>query len=325
MDDRFLTESRRDPDPAFARGLRGRLRSIETDEPERRAPRWRTALVGAVALAAGVAVFTLPAVRVTAQQVLDLFRVRDFAVVSIDESRVEQLKARQFDPQTLLGGKIEKLQDPGPPQRFASLEAATAAAGFTPVRPTEMPRGLQLDSVIVAGEMRERVTVDTRPLRELMEAFDIRDLTVPPGLDGQQVSIHVPRVVVQVYRNDRKARARFLQASSPELSMPSGVDLARLGEIGLRLLGLQRDEANRMARAIDWRSTLLVPVASTATTFQRIRVNGANGVYLETKSANSPGSEDAGAVVLWSRDDRIYALMGNIDQAALVGMAESVR
>jgi hypothetical protein len=155
-----------------------------------------------------------------------------------------------------------------------------------------------------------------------MEAFDIRDLTVPPGLDGQQVSIHVPRVVVQIYRNDRKARARFLQASSPELSMPSGVDLARLGEIGLRLLGLGRDEANRMAHAIDWRSTLLVPVASTATTFQRIHVNGANGVYLETTAHSG---EDAGSVVLWSRDDRIYALMGNLDQAALVGMAESVR
>src|SRR5437773_451558 len=220
MDDRFLTELRRDPDPGFARGLRARLRSIETTEP---------------------------------------------------------------------------------------------------------PRGLKLDSVIVAGEMRERVTVDTRPLRELMEAFDVRDLTIPAGLDGQQVSIHVPRVVVQIYRNDRQARARFLQANSPELSLPAGVDLVRLGEIGLRLLGLERGEANRMARAIDWRSTLLVPVASTATTFQRIRVNGANGVYLETTSARAPGSEDAGSVVMWSRDDRIYALMGNVDQAALVGMAESVR
>src|SRR5882672_4152545 len=109
MDDRFLTELRRDPDPGFARGLRARLRSIETVEPERRAPRWRTALAGAVALAVCAAAFTLPAVRVAAQQVLDLFRVRDFAVVSIDERRVEQLKARQVDPQTLLGGKIEKL------------------------------------------------------------------------------------------------------------------------------------------------------------------------------------------------------------------------
>src|SRR5262245_29577334 len=116
MDDRFLTSSRREPDVAFARNLRARLRTLETAEPERRAPQWRLAAAGVLAVVALAALFTLPAVRVTAQQVLDLFRVRDFAVVPIDAARIEQLKARKFDPQTLLGGKIQKLQDPGPPR-----------------------------------------------------------------------------------------------------------------------------------------------------------------------------------------------------------------
>jgi hypothetical protein len=327
MDDRFLTTSRREPDPEFVRGLRARLRTLEAAEPERRAPRWRAAVAGALAVAALAVLFTLPAVRVTAQQVLDLFRVRDFAVVPIDEARVEQLKARRFDPQSLLGGNVEKLQDPGPPRAFTSIDAATPAAGFTPARPTDMPRRLQLDSVFVSGESRERVTVDTRPLRELMDAFEIRDLSVPAGLDGQHVTIHVPPVVVQSYRNDRQARVRLLQSSSPELSMPAGVDLPRLGEIGLRLLGLQPGEANRLAHAIDWRSTLLVPVASSATTFQQVTVHGAKGVYLETSGAHAPGGADSSpaSVLLWSRDERVFALIGNVDQAALVTMAESVR
>ncbi len=327
MDDRFLTESRRDPDSGFTRALRTRLRALEAAEPERRPPRWRIPVAGAVALAACAASFTLPAVRVAAQQVLDLFRVRDFAVVQIDEARIEQLKARNLGPQSLLGGNVEKLQEPGPPQRFTSIEQATAAAGFTPVRPTTLPRRLQLDSVLVAGEARERVTVDTRPLRELMDAFDIRDLTVPPGLDGQQVSIHLPRVMVQAYRNDRSVHVKFLQANSPEVSLPAGVDLARLGEIGLRLLGLKPGEANRLAHAIDWRSTLLVPVAASATTFQQVMVNGAKGVYLETSGTRTPDGTDTGpsAIVMWSRDDRIFGLMGNLDEASLVTMAESVR
>ena len=327
MDDRFLTESRRDPEPGFARTLRAKLSAIEAAGEAPRSVRWRPALAVAAVLVAIAAVFTLPAVRATAQQMLDLFRVHDFAVIEINEQRAEQLKSQSFDPQTLLGGNVEKLQDPGRPQAFTSIEAATAAAGFTPVRPTELPRRLQLDSVFVAGELRERVTVDTRPLRELMNAFDIRDLTVPPGLEGQHVSIYVPKVMAQKYRNDRNAKATLLQAASPEVSLPPGVDLARLGEIGLRVLGLQPGEASRLARAIDWRSTLLVPVASSATTFQQITLNGAKGVYLETTSTRSPhGGEDGpGSVVMWSRDGRIYALVGNLDRATLVAMAESVR
>ena len=327
MDDRFLTESRRDPDTGFARSLRARLRAAEDAEPARATPRWRVAFAGAMALAAFAALFMLPAVRATAQQVLDLFRVRDFAVVTIDANRMEQLKAQNFDVKSLLGAHVEKLIEPGPPQGFTSIEAATAAAGFAPVRPTELPRGLRLDSVYVRGEARQRVTVDTQPLRDMMAALDIRDLTVPPGLDGQQVTIYVPRVMAQKYRNDRRLKVAFIQANSPEVGLPPGVDLARFGEIGLRVLGLKPAEANRLAHSIDWRSTLLVPVAANASTFQLITVNGARGLYLENSDTHSKSGEDdtPGAVVLWSREGKIYALAGDLDHAGLVAMAESVR
>src|SRR5436309_8957931 len=112
MDDRFLTESRRDPEPGFARTLRARLSTIEAAGEAARSARWRPAVAAAAALAAVAALFTLPAVRATAQQVLDMFRVRDFAVIEVDERRAEQLKSRSFDPQTLLGGNVEKLQEP---------------------------------------------------------------------------------------------------------------------------------------------------------------------------------------------------------------------
>ena len=327
MDESFLKHLRRDPDPDFSRDLGSRLRSLERAQDAPRSFRWRPVFAAALALAVCGALFTLPAVRATAQQMIDLFRVRDFAVVPVDAARMEQLRAQKFDPRTLLGGKVEKLQDFGPPQSFTTIEAAAAAAGFGPLRPGVLPRAMRLDSVLVCGELRERVTVDTQPLRSLMDAFDVRDLSVPPGLDGQVVSIHVPRVMVQKYGNGRGARAAFVQTNGPEVSLPPGVDLARLGEIGLRLMGLKPGEASRMARSIDWRSTLLVPVSSNATTFQQITVNGVRGVYLESTSTRTPDGADRGpgAVVMWSRDGRVYALMGNLDQGSIVTMAESVR
>ena len=84
MDDRFLNSMRRDPDPAFSRDLRTRLQA----QPATR-DRWRLRPAPAVAIAiaavAVVSLFAFPAVRVSAQAVLDLFRVRKFAAVSFDE------------------------------------------------------------------------------------------------------------------------------------------------------------------------------------------------------------------------------------------------
>ena len=330
MDDSFLTEGRRRPATGFSRSLKARLGALEAAEAAetiRRPSAWRPALAGAFALTVCAALFMLPAVRATAQQMLDLFRVHDFAVVTIDESRLEQLKNTNFDAKSLLGGNVEELQKPGPPQFFTSIEAANAAAGFAAARPGDLPRGLALDTVIVRGEARERVTVNTQPLRQMMDVLNITDLAIPPGLDGQQVSLYMPKIMVQQYKNPRGGKAMFMQAGSPEIGLPPGVELGRFGEIGLRVLGLSPAEAKRMAASIDWRSTLLVPVASTATRFQQITVNGAKGLYLETSETHTRNGKahGSGGVVMWSRDNRIYAIAGNLEHVGLVAMAESVR
>ena len=327
MDDQFLKAASLPPDPGFSRSLKTRLGVLESEATERRPAAWRQAFAGALALAAFAALFMLPAVRATAQQMLDLFRVHDFAVVTIDASRVEQLKNSNFDAKSLLGGNIEKLQEPGPPQFFTSIDAATAVAGFAALRPAELPSRVVLDTVTVRGESRERVKVNTEPLRQMMDALNIHDLTIPPGLDGQQISFTMPTLMVQQYKNTRGGKVAFIQAASPEIGLPPGVDLARFGEIGLRVMGLSASEAKRMANSIDWRSTLLVPVASNATRFQQLTVNGAKGLYLETPEGETPHGikHGPGAVVLWSRDNRIYAIAGNLGHEGLVAMAESVR
>jgi len=326
MDDKFLHEMRRDPDPDFARRLRGRLRQVEGEDVAPAGFRLQPVLAGALAVGLIAALFTIPSVRASAQAMLDMFRVREFAVVQVDASRMELLRKKELDPAAMLGGKLEKLQDPGPPQRFTSVDAATAAAGFRPLRPTVFPSQLAIDTVVVEGEARGRMTVDTAPLRALMAELDIRDLEVPAGLDGQQVLVHMPVIMVQSYAHERRHVA-FVQANSPEISLPRGTDLPRLGEIGLRLLGLERDEAHRMAVRIDWGSTMLIPVIGSATQFQEVTVNGTRGLFVETTHTRTPDGTERGpgSAVLWSHDGRVYAMMGNIDRVGLMQMAESVR
>jgi hypothetical protein len=327
MDDRFLNEQREAPRPEFSRSLRARLRAAEADGAVRPAFRLRPVLAGATAIALVAVAFTFPAVRATAQQVLDLFRVREFAVVQIDEHRLEQLKNHKFVPDEMFSKSVERLQEPGRPQAFTDLGSAASAAGFELKRPTQLPATFALDTVWVQGEGRVRWTIDTKPLREIMDVMEIRDVDVPAGLDGQRVEVHMPKVVVQKYRNPGRRFAALVQAESPEVSLPPGVDLPRLGEIGLRLLGVESSEAHRLSRVIDWRSTMLVPVVASATRFQQVSVNGARGVLLETSSTATPegGDHGPGRVLMWTRDGRVYAVLSNLSSVDLVQMAESVR
>ncbi len=327
MDDRFLDEQRRDPRPEFARSLRARLRAGETED-ERPAFRPHPALAGGLAVAALAVAFAFPAVRATAQQVLDLFRVREFAVVNVDESSIDRLKEHRFDPEKILGGgAIEKLQDPGPPRHFTDVASAERAAGFDVQVPSFVAGPLKADTVTVSGEGRVRVTVATQPLREAMDLLGITDLDLPAGLDGQVIEARVPAAVVQTFRSSGKRRAALVQAESPEVSLPPGADIERLGEIALRVMGVRRDEARRLAGVIDWNNTLLVPVLPSATRFQQVSVNGARGVMLQTERTTTPDGADRGPgnVLLWTRDGRVFALLGNVSEVDMVQMAESVR
>jgi hypothetical protein len=104
------------------------------------------------------------------------------------------------------------------------------------------------------------------------------------------------------------------------------VDLARLGEIALRVLGMNETDARRMAERTDWRTTLIVPVPVSAGSFRSVEVNGARGLlvtYQEPATADRPARH--GAMLLWSQNDDVFALSGNLESEDLVQMATSIR
>jgi len=322
MDDRFLHDQRRDPDPAFARDLRERLRAGEGEAPERRF-RLAPALAAAAAVAVVAGLVFLPSVRAAAQGLLDFFRVRNFAAVEFDPARIERLRATQNDPAMFLFDHKEVLQDPGPRQTYASAAEAAAAAGLTLLTPAELPSGLALDRVEVQGEARARFTASTARLRALLDALDLRDVEVPRELDGATVAVHLQPLVAQVYRKD-KLEASLMQSMSPEVDLPAGADPAQLGEIGLRILGLDDGEARRFAGSVDWRNTLVVPVPAGASSFREVTVGGGRGLLVTTRE-RADGRTRSGALLLWTAGDRVLALAGNLEERDLLLMAESVR
>jgi hypothetical protein len=317
MDDALFYGLRRDPRPEFAAELRASLRRQEITLPARR--RFPAARIAAsiAAAAAATVLFSVPAVRAAAQSFLGMFRVVNFVAVPVDEHRIRTLQ--QIDLPRLIGEHVQVLQEPGPPVPAASLAQAGAAAGFDVRVPAWLPPDARIIEIAVAGERQLRVTADATRLQQLMDALGINDLRVPDGLDQQVVSVRVPPVVMVRYEHGGR-HSRLLQARSPEVAMPVGVDPSALGEIGLRLLGLTREDARQFARSIDWNSTLLVPLPPTVSSVRHVDVAGNPGIALEFQPPNQSHTN----AVLWSRGGRVFALVSIQEMPQVLQMANSI-
>jgi len=315
----WLDALRSEPSPSFKEQLHARLRAQEPVPVVRR--EWsRRALLPAAAIAAVALLVSVPAVRASAAQFLSLFRVVNVVAVPVDANRLDRLKAENLEIGTLIGDRVEVVVDPGPPISVPSPEDAAAAANMTLAVPQWLPAGTQVLETSVMGERVVRVTADGQRLQQVMDALGINDLSVPAGLDGQVVTVHVPPVVMIRYEHG-KLRTRLFQARTPEVAMPGSIDVETLGEIGLRVLGLPAAEARQFAEAIDWNTTLVVPVPPNATSFQQVTIDGHPGVYIQYQ----PRDQSPTHMVVWSTPDRVFAMVSIQHIEQVLAMANSIR
>ena len=322
MDEHFLSKFREAPRPEFAETLWQKLHQQTTTEsaPRRRQPLWRPPAPNG--FADDDATWLGHDVRGRVPHRVEL-------VVGACIEQLEQLKEGKIDLKALLSGSTQVLKDPGEPQIVDDAIAAGERAGIHVSLPKTLPEGMTQAEIRVQGEGAARFTADTVKLQQLLEVLDIRDLQVPEQLNGAIVTVHVPPAVVIRYTKG-KVGARLLQARSPEMTLPLGVDLPQIVEIGLRIAGLKPSQAQQFAYSIDWHSTLLVPVPANAASFREVSVRGTTGLLIETQGKHRPPTQNGpdferGSILLWSENDMVYALSGEIRSLDLVQMANSLQ
>jgi hypothetical protein len=319
MSDVWMHALRREPSPEFKEQLRRRLRDEEAAilPPARSRRSIVLAAAAAVMLSALLAV---PAVRASASQFLSLFRVSNFVAVQVEPSRLDRLEAQELEIGKLIGEHLQVLADPGPPLAVGSLDEAASVAGMPVAVPQWLPNDSSILETSVVGERVVQITASSVRLQQVMDALGITDLSAPAELDGQVVNVRVPPVVMVRYEHGNR-RSRLFQARAPQVTLPTSVDLAALGEIGLRILGLSPGDARQFAQAIDWHSTLLVPIPPVVSSFRQVSINGRQGIVLQ----HQPSGQSETSVVLWSTSDRVFALVSIASLEQVLAMAESVR
>ncbi|MGQ9814392.1 MAG: hypothetical protein ACUVR3_04480 [Candidatus Roseilinea sp.] len=336
MEDEFMSRLREDPRPDFKRDLKQRLslaEATQTLSAPRRFVNGKLVLSGLVGILV-VALTVSPSAQVLAQEFLNLFRVKRIVAVPINPDTISQFSSAKLDIESMLSSSVEVLQEPADPQMVSSLAEASQLAGIPVRAPTRIPDILSGPEIWVQGQGAVRFTADTAKLRTVVDLLGMTDVTIPAALDGATVTIAMPPAVALAYR-ERSDTASvgvvFMQASNPEIVLPEGVRLAELGELALRLSGMTPDAARQLAQTIDWSSTLLVPIPANAATVSEVQVRGVPGLLIvataPVSGAVTLGDEQVTqyATLLWSEGDTVHAATGNVDQATLLEMANSMQ
>jgi hypothetical protein len=321
MDDQFLRDLKKQPNPEFAARLRATLRALPPNAVARIAPaaNVRKWFAAAASIAVVSFAFTLPPVQAAAEAFLELFRVRQFTGVQFDPAHLQSLESSGLRPEELFGAVEFDAEVVG--TSYATAADAGAAAGIRVRLPAWIPQGYSSAGFMASSAMEASMQLKTAGLQAVIDTLGLGDVELPEGLDGEVVTVHVPSIVTQTFVNGDR-NVHVIQATSPEVALPAGVDLSKLAYAGLRVLGMSRDEAYRMSVTIDWRSTLIVPVPRRAAAYRPVNVAGNEGLLIEGLAHDE---DHPGGVLMWSAGDQTYAVTGAVGGEELLEIAQTLQ
>ena len=256
--------------------------------------RRRTIAVGFSLVLLLAVFFSFPAVRAGASEFLGLFRVQKFAPISISPDQMALLE--RIAQEGTMPGQFEIISQPGDLTAVDSLVDAGLRTGLN-VR--ALPGLGEPDEINVLDGGDGYLIVDLAAARAIVEAAGADPTLLPDSLQGARVDVVAYPGVQQVWGED----IIFMQAESPLVEYPDDVDPAVLGEALLQVLGTEPREARRIARSIDWASTLLLPIPREMVTFNEVTVDGVTGVALQPLDGQ-------GGALLWQKEGKVYMLTG---------------
>lgn len=252
---------------------------------------------------------SFPSVRAAASDFLGLFRVQKFAAVAISPQQLAVLD--RIAKEGLEPGEIEILSEPGQVHAVDSLAIAAQETGLDSVRSPSLLG--QPDEIYIMEGGRARLTIDLEGVRQILEMAGVDPSLLPDDLDGAQVDVTVYAGIEQ----DWDDGTWMVQMPSPLVTYPENMDYTLLGETLLQVLGMTPDEAARLARQIDWTSTLLLPIPRNIATFSEVSVKGNSGLALSSLDGNY-------GALIWQQDGMLYLLNGPTQVNALIRLANSI-
>jgi hypothetical protein len=277
---------------------------------------------GAAAVLILALVMAFPQTRALADELLNLFRVQQVAVIPVDFTGMKQLTGNDAlgkQISQLISSSIDMTQKPGEPTLASDAAQASQLAGFS----VRLPEGKTPSQIYVTGAAAFTATIDRAKAQALIDEAGRNDLVLPDTIDGAEISVGIPAsanigfgtcpkpVEDDALDHDGTPGRRFpdcimlAEIPSPTVQAPAGVDVAQLAQIGLQFTGMSREDAAAYTQTIDWASTLVVPIPKNAATYQQVSVDGVTGTLIQRPADDAPQF-----ALLWVKDGIVYSISG---------------
>lgn len=293
---------------------------------------WGT--VGIILLLAIAMLF--PQVRAIGSSFLGLFRVEQFTVIQVDPDQIENRLGNVSGFESLISEDVQ-FEEPGETQEVIGKAEASEQAGFV----VRVPAVAADDHPLtIQPGARVSMVVDLPKVQAVIDEIGFSDLQLPAMLDGSEVSLEIPAVVVMVFGScdvspekireagmdpdgpvpDLSECITLAQFPSPEISAPPGLDIAGIGEVYLQVIGMTPEEAAQFSQSVDWTTTLVVPIPRYDTQHQEVFVDGVKGTLI----MQSENSEFPHFLLAWIKDGIVYALSGPGSAQSAIELANSL-
>ncbi len=284
--------------------------------------KWQMVAGSVMALLLLVGLFSLGPVRQAAADFLGIFRIRKFAVISVDTTQLDKLEDLGSLLESGWLGEPTVLREAQDLGQVATAAEASALAGFAVRAPQRLPDSWTAGPLSVATGPALRLAVERELAVSTLEAIGVQGVQLP---DVAEMTIEgdVP-VIVDQHLAGQGASIELVQAPSPTVKLPEGVDPTQLGQALLQVLGMPAEDARRVARTIDWTSTFVIPLPTNVASFYEVEVAGNSGLMLV--EAEESGTRLPDSVLLWQAEGIVYGMLGqNVATADLLDIANSLR
>lgn len=302
-------------------------------------PAWGGAAIAALVII--MAAFA-PA-RSLGQRVLAMLRVEKVTVVPVDFN-VSPGPDTQALIRQVISSDITVTLSPGKPQSVASASQASTLAGFQ-VRVSANGLGGQgAPQIGVVGEQAYSMTLDQSRLQSILDSFGRSDLQLPASINGQMIAVHIPKSAIVRYGNCNWKRSgspaasgqqpmqqstptsgagciMMMEAPSPIVSVPPDLNVNQLFQIALEAAGMSAEQAQAFCQTVDWKSTLVVPIPSRASSYVQEQVDGVEGDLIVGPSHNGRPAEFE---LIWVKNGIIYSIHGFGDSNQALALAGSL-
>ena len=218
--------------------------------------------------------FAFAPVRTLAGNLLALFRVQQITFVEVNPANLSDPDALE-ETMRKFASVMEDQVAIEIDGESTEMDAATAReqAGFA----VRFPAALNGEPLVtLEPAVHAAMQVDLPSARALLTELGY-DVELPDSLDGAQVSIDFEGMVSATYgtcktstsgesgkTGTKKACTEYVQMPAPQVSAPPELDLDQLGRAYLQLLGMSAQEAEAFSQRVNWATTLVVPLPTSA-------------------------------------------------------------